>query len=226
MWYVTDPADGCPLLDEIIASPDPIISRGRVLKHDGTTTVIMLGEQGRCWVIKRYNTKNGWHAVRRTLQTSRALTCWRAAGWLQAAGIDTPRPVAAMEERRCRVLRGRSYFVCEFVEGQTLAEALHPFGSRAGASGAPVPADGPEALIERISGIVRRLADHGIVHGDLKATNFIVSEDRIFLADLDAARRPPQGRLAEGLRRDRDRFLRNWTDHPNLLQAFTERLSA
>ncbi|MGA8259399.1 MAG: lipopolysaccharide kinase InaA family protein [Arenicellales bacterium] len=219
MWYIAGPGQGCPLLDEIIARPDSVMSRGRVLKHDGTTTVILLEEQGRRWVVKRYNTKNRWHAVRRTLRTSRALTCWRAATWLEQAGIDTPRPVAALEERRCGVLRGRSYFACEFVEGQTLDEALRSGGRVTGGRR-------DEELIEQAARIVRQLREHGIVHGDLKATNFIVGKDRVFLADLDAARRHSGGTLAAGLRKDRERFLRNWADDPALMAAFSERLSA
>jgi len=186
----------CPLLEEFRARPDATLARGRVLKHDTTTTVTVVGDGRREWVGKRYNTKNRWHAVRRLLRTSRALTCWRAATWLRRAGIATARPVAVLEERRWRLARGRSYFVCEYLGGETLA-AIFGRGEDAG-------------LAAQAADIVRRLHAAGIVHGDLKATNFVVSEGRVHLLDLDAARRPAGRRLKSGQRKDLNRFLRNW----------------
>lgn len=203
----------CPLLDELAERPDSVMARGGVLKHDGTTTVIVVGDGSRRWVVKRYNTKNRWHALRRMFRPSRAVNCWNAAAHLLAAGIDTPRPVAAMEERWRGVLRGRSYFIHEFIEGDTLAQRLRE-GS-----------DGPAGLVEQAAGIVLRLRETGIVHGDLKATNFLVSNDDIYLVDLDATR-PARGRQLEtGLQKDLERFLRNWSDQPGLLEAFEKRLT-
>lgn len=212
---VAGPVDLPPPLAELVARPAAVLARGRVLKHDATTTVTLLPAGERGWVVKRYNTKNRWHAVRRQVRTSRALNCWRAAAWLGDADIDTPKPITVLEERCWRLLRGRSYLICAYVQGVTLDKALDP----------REPAAGREALIEHAAGIIRRLRQHGIVHGDLKATNFIVGDGRIFLTDLDAARRPSGRRLAAGLDKDLRRFLRNWEDQPALAEAFLEQLS-
>lgn len=209
---MTSDDDRCPLLDDIAARPESVMARGRVLKHDGTTTVIVVGDDQRRWVVKRYNTKNRWHAVRRALRTSRAENCWHAASWLRAAGIDTPRPVAVLEERRFNILRGRSYFLCEFIDGETLAHVLRRNCA------------GRARWVEQAAGIVRRLRDHGIVHGDLKATNFIVSGERLFLVDLDAARRGSGRAIEAGLQKDLQRFTRNWADDPDLLRELEMRL--
>jgi len=203
-------SDRCALLDDILAGPDEAIAEGRLLKHDGTTTVAVVSGAGRRWVVKRYNTKNHWHAVRRLVRTSRAQICWRAAGWLADIGIDTARPVAVLEERRWRCFRGRSFFICEFIGGETLVKALEREAS--------------EHLVQRASDIVLRLREAGIVHGDLKATNFVVSGDNIYLVDLDAVRRASGRRLQSGLRKDLERFLRNWARHPDLRRRFEARL--
>lgn len=188
------------------------MARGRVLKHDGTTTVTVVADDRRQWVIKRYNTKNRWHAVRRQVRAGRALNCWNAASWLEQARINTPRPVAVVEERRFRVLRGRSYFICEYIEGETLDRMLQQGGEK------------KPGLIDQATGIVHRLQNQGIVHGDMKATNFIVSDGRIFLVDLDAARRGPGRRIDTGLQKDLHRFLRNWSEHPAVSHEFEKRL--
>lgn len=212
LLYTGTDADRCPLLEDITALPDAVMARGRVLKHDGTTTVVVVSDDRRRWVIKRYNTKNRWHVIRRALRTSRAVNCWRAAARLKAADIDTPRPVAVLEERCLGVLRGRSYFICELVEGETLDRVLHSdTGHRT-------------SLIERAAGIVRRLAEHDIVHGDLKATNFIVDGDRLFLVDLDATRGCEGRALVRGRGRDLRRFMKNWAADSELSREFADRL--
>lgn len=203
----------CPLLDELIERPAAVMARGRVLKHDGTTTVVAVSDASRRWVVKRYNTKNRWHALRRLFRRSRAVNCWNAAARLREAGIDTPPPVAALEERRFGVLRGRSYFIHEFVDGEALAHHLRPGSDRRA------------ELVEQAAGIVRRLRAAGIVHGDLKATNFLVSNNRVVLVDLDATRCARGRRLETGLQKDLQRFLRNWSDQPDLLEEFTRQLS-
>lgn len=211
LWHMAAADAGGALLDELLARPDTVMARARVLKHDGTTTVAVVGDAGHEWVIKRYNTKNRWHAARRLLRTSRALNCWRAAGWLRQAGIDTAPPVAVLEERRWRVLRGRSYFISHYIGGETLTTALDR--------------EPRAALIEQASRIVRRLHAGGIVHGDLKATNFVVSGERVHLLDLDATRRASGRSLASGRRRDLDRFLRNWRQRPDLCRRFEAELA-
>lgn len=211
LWHVAADDAGGPLLDELLARPDAVMARARVLKHDGTTTVAVAGDVGHEWVIKRYNTKNRWHAVRRLLRTSRAANCWHAADWLRQAGIDTARPVAVLEERRWRVLRGRSYFISHYIGGETLNAALDR--------------EPRAAWIEQASRIVRRLHASGIVHGDLKATNFVVSGERIHLLDLDATRRASGRGLENGRRRDLERFLRNWQQRPDLRRRFETALA-
>jgi tRNA A-37 threonylcarbamoyl transferase component Bud32 len=213
LWRLADEADRCPLLDDITALPEAVMARGRVLKHDGTTTVVVVGDGERGWVIKRYNTKNRWHAVRRAFRTSRAINCWRAASWLTKAGVDTPRPVAVLEERRLGIIRARSYFLCERVAGETLDQALGRPGIHR------------STLIDRAADVVARLRQNGIAHGDLKATNFIVSEDRLCLVDLDATRRLSGRALETGLRKDLHRFMKNWDNHPELKAAFESRLA-
>lgn len=214
MWAILGNEERCPLLEELIETPAAATARGHVLKHDGTTTVTVVGDADRRWVVKRYNTKNAWHAFRRLFRTSRAVNCWRAASRLREAGIETPRPVAAMEERRFGILRGRSWFISEYIAGVTLTQAI---GQDAG---------DPAPLVARAADIVLRLRTAGIVHGDLKATNFVVHGDRIYLVDLDATRCPRGRRLESGLRKDLERFLRNWSDRPDLLEYFQSRFAA
>ncbi|GAG15620.1 unnamed protein product, partial [marine sediment metagenome] len=120
MKCVTDARFESGLLDRITADPDRAMQNlGQTLKHDSTTSVVKIREDGQCWVIKRYNTKNTWHALRRTVRRSRAANCWHMSALLTAAGVRVPAPVAYMEQR-IGPLHGRSYFVYKYVDAEHL----------------------------------------------------------------------------------------------------------
>lgn len=211
-----DSRHACPLLDRIIAAPDAIIdSCGQVLKHDRTTTVSKIEGDGMVWVVKRYNTKNAWHAVRRTLRRSRALNCWEMSGRFLAAGIKVPARIACIENK-LGPFHGRSFFVCEYVDAEDLISFLKNRND---------PGD-----MTFISGKIEALFDalraSRIIHGDMKATNILVSAERnLTLLDLDAARQPADTRTFErGHAQDRSRFLRNWDHDPERLERFVSAL--
>jgi tRNA A-37 threonylcarbamoyl transferase component Bud32 len=57
----------------------------------------------------------------------------------------------------------------------------------------------------QVTEIFVNLQRAGLTHSDTKASNFIISDDRVFLIDLDA--------MVEGTKRrkkDLERFLQNW----------------
>src|SRR5690606_3128405 len=66
--------DDSPAMRELLLNIDrEVESIGFTrVKHDGTTTVGYTSRDGRPLVIKRYNTKNPWHFVRRAVRRSRA----------------------------------------------------------------------------------------------------------------------------------------------------------
>lgn len=181
----------------------------RVLKHDRTTTVALVGSGDRRWAVKRFNTKNPWHFARRSFQRSRASICWDAALQLLDVGVATPRPVG-WAEQRLGPLKGRSYYIAEYVIGTTLSEFL----GRQNDSGV-------EVAVAQIGRIFRSLRAAGLSHGDMKASNFLVHRHQVYLLDLDAVRRHERGaRLDRACDRDRQRFLLNWVDQPDLRTRF------
>lgn len=210
--YVFDNQYACPLLDNIIAGPDRVIDDlGHILKHDRTTTVAKIEKNGVAWVIKRYNTKNPWHALRRTLRRSRALICWTMSARLRASGITVPTPVGYIE-KKIGPFRGRSYFFYEYVNAENLLSYIRTHKNR----------NGIESVFQNIEKLFDVLYAAKINHGDMKATNLLVDADRsITLLDLDAARQPENiDSFVRGYARDRSRFLENWNDDPELRDRF------
>ena len=136
---------------------------GQVLKHDRTTTVAKLDGDGMVWVVKRYNTKNSWHAIRRTLRRSRALNCWEMSGLLLAAGIPVPTPIGYME-KKLGPLRGRSYFVYEYIDAQDLLSYVNASTQK--------DSGGFEIVRQETINLFRAFRTSGINHGDIPGARF------------------------------------------------------
>ena len=63
--------DHSPLIRHTLKNPDLALSdpECQIIKSDNTTTVGLLFRDSYKIVIKRYNTKNAWHRLRRTVRS-------------------------------------------------------------------------------------------------------------------------------------------------------------
>ena len=185
-----------------------------MLKDGRTSTVARVSAGDLDCVVKRYNLKNLRHALSRCWRPSRAWHSWRAGHLLRHLGVATPEPLAVLEER-LGFLRRRAFLVTRHSAGQPLLECLD-------ASRAP-SAEEAEALLE----FFRALHLMRIEHGDLKATNLLWHEGRIWVIDLDALRQHDSRKTyARAWRRDRSRFLANWPEGSALRAWLGTRLPA
>ncbi len=210
--------DHSPLIRHILKNPDLALSdpECQIIKSDNTTTVGLIFQDSYKIVIKRYNTKNTWHRLRRTIRRSRAENCWHFTRTLRSLDISVAPAVAWIQEIQVG-LKGRSWFVSEFVDGISCLDHLKR--------------DVPHAKIEKtlgeIVGILCKLRDKHISHGDLKATNILLSDHGPVLIDLDAMRQhKTETTYRQAARKDINRFLRNWQDNPVLLATAQQLLSA
>lgn len=196
-----------PQMELLLADPDSMIEQGELLKDGNSSTVALVRVDGRPLVIKRYNIKNFWHRARRLFRHSRAWHSWANACRMEFLGIPSVKPVALIENR-FGPMCGTAYFVTEYVEGMDALKWLHSINN-------------PNAEIEALSSILHDLSDSRISHGDLKATNFVISPDGPVILDLDAMREHRNGEsFQRAFRRDMDRFMQNWQDRPELMNRF------
>lgn len=188
------------VLSEALQHRDAWVRDGTMLKDGGTCTVARVSAGDLDCVVKRYNLKSPRHALSRFWRPSRAWHSWRAGHLLRHLGIATPEPLAVLEER-FGLLRRRAFLVTRHCAGRSLLDHLD-------ASRAP-SAEEADALME----LFRALHLMRIEHGDLKATNLLWHEGRIWVIDLDAVRQhDSQKSYARAWRRDRSRFLANWPE--------------
>ncbi len=204
-------------VDAFIRDPDSFFYQGTMLKDGDSTTVTAITLDGRTYVVKRYNLRNVWYGIRRLFRPTRAWRCWSSAHMLQTFGVATPTPVL-MLERRWGPLRRQAYYVTALTKGPDILQFV---------GDEPINSARWQQTLERISDLLRTMKIHRFVHGDMKATNFVVTRDALVVLDLDAMREV-QGvsAFSRYFRRDIRRWLANWQQRPDLLPDLQDAAAA
>jgi serine/threonine protein kinase len=189
------------------------------LKQGDTTTVALLELDGHRLVVKRYNLLNLPHRLRRSLRPTRAWISWCYAHYLLQLGIATPQPVAMLEQR-FGPFHGTAYYICEYVEGVSAFDFFTKNSLQNNLD--------KLAVQKTIVTLLKNLAQAHLAHGDMKATNILINQDKLqpYLIDLDAMRYiHNQRRWLRAKQRDWRRFMLNWQKHPEIYAAFAADLN-
>jgi tRNA A-37 threonylcarbamoyl transferase component Bud32 len=205
-------------LDKALASP--------IFKSGNTCTVGLIqmpmcdaNAQHRApLVIKRYNIKSGFHAVARSLRSTRAAISWANAHRLMQLGLKANLPVALLELRSFfGLFASKSYFLMAYIDAPDV-----------GAYFAQTQDKKLRAItIRKLTMLFFRMYLMQISHGDLKSTNIKIVDNAPVLIDLDSLKQHQYGWFATRRHaRDLRRFMRNWQDDDQLYQAFKEALIA
>jgi len=181
-----------------------------MLKPGNSQTVWQTRIDGMEVVVKRYNLKSWRHALRRAFSRSRASRSWENAHALRAYHIKTPEPLA-MIEQRTGPIRQRAWFITRVADGIGANRFFR------GKETVDV-----ESNVARLAKLISAFGEDELLHGDMKATNFILSGQDVEVIDLDSMR---QDAGAAEIAEDRRRFLANWQEDPELQQMFAGLLS-
>ncbi len=194
---------------------DALLESGARLKSGNTCTVGLAEIAGKQVVIKRYNIKSVGHAFSRALRPSRAAVSWANAHRLKLLGIPTAAPIALLETRKFGFLRGKAYFLTEFVDAPDAMEFFAQTPDKKARADA----------VKNICTLFYRLYLLQISHGDMKATNIKMQGTAPALIDLDAMRQHRRTCLKAHVR-DLRRFMQNWKNQPALYNAFVKTFRA
>ena len=186
-----------------------LVDTSGAFKHDRTTTVTRVELAGQLMVLKRYNPRNQWHKLKRALRRSRARRCWKMSYAFSEAGLNVAAPILMLEDR-FGPFRLDAYFLNEFLEGQELVTLLPTMNT-----------EQRQKVAEAVEDAFEKMKAARLTHGDLKASNLMWTDEKLYFIDLDAAQqhRNPVTWL-KGHNKDRKRFLRNWQGDSRLLAIF------
>jgi tRNA A-37 threonylcarbamoyl transferase component Bud32 len=198
-----------PLQHQLRNAPDTLIDGPdrQILKNGKTCTVGLAEINARKIVVKRYNIKSFWHLLGRFWRPSRAATSWSNANRLTMHGIATAKPIALMEQR-FGPLRGKAYFLAEYIESVSLADLMQDnLLSQAQ----------KQSVCQAIAELLYKLSLLQIVHGDMKASNIHIENSRPVLIDLDSLQEYRcKAWFAKGHVRDLKRLIKNWDAQPEI----------
>ncbi len=188
-------------LQRFMLYPEVFVGEGTPLKLGNSSTVVRVVVDDVRYIVKRYNIKSPTHRVRRWFKR-RARDAWCNGHMLAFLRIRTARPIALLEQR-WGWFPGVCYLVMPDCGERNLGQALSADPGEFARLAAPT--------VEILAG----LAAAKLEHGDLKATNFVLSGDAVVLIDYDAVK-------SGDVRRDRARFLANWDAQPELQRAWRD----
>jgi tRNA A-37 threonylcarbamoyl transferase component Bud32 len=154
---------------------DKLMDEGQILKNGNTCYVSRLMLNGQDVVVKRYNHKGFIHSLRHTIKKSRARRSWLQGHRLGMLNIATPKPLAYIEQLKKKLI-WKSYLVTEYVDGQKLYDFLQ---------NSNVTKEQHSMIIQQIKGLLDKMGEYHITHGDLKHTNILVTDNGPVLTDLD-----------------------------------------
>ncbi len=175
-----------------------------IIKEDVATSIWRWNHPPRALLVKRYNTRGIWHAIRRSFRKSRADNCRNMVRLFARAGIYTAPNVAVIQEW-FGPFKLRSWFISEYIEGELMVHYFADLADEAH-SGAEL-----DKLKTNTVNLFRSLRAWQLSHGDLKASNIILSEGRLYVIDLDAARaHKNKTSFSRAHQKDQARFMKNW----------------
>ncbi|MBN1796369.1 MAG: protein kinase [Sedimentisphaerales bacterium] len=164
---------------------DSLMRAGQILKSGRTCFVSLIESAGVKVAVKRYNHKGFLHSLRHTAKGSRARKSWIKGHLLGMISVQTPKPLAFIEQYKGSLLR-QAYILTKYVNGRN----LHRYKTEEKPN-----KENLNNIMSQIKDVVEVLHQNRITHGDIKKSNILVTDDSICITDLDAMIRHRTGFL-------------------------------
>ncbi len=140
-----------------------------------TTTVACVTIADKKLVIKRYNHKNFWHALKLQFRESHALRSFWYAHFLRKLNIKTIKPVAVIQ-KQSGVIKKATYFISEYLDGMKGCEYFHDNSQQ--------EQHWPKT-IEAVVMMFGAMKQNQLYHGDFHFGNLVIVNHEPYLLDFD-----------------------------------------
>lgn len=180
-WEVRSPA-AAQVIGELLRNPERFTAqRENVIHQSWLVTMVRVSLPTRLdgvWLLRRSNYAKRSAQRRDFFRIAASVRAFRNALALEAAGMPTPRPLAAGVEREFGVPQ-TGYLLTEEVPGALTLASLAQ--SEAGA---------PRTVLHAVAEAIARLHERGFIHGDLTINNILLdATGRPWFVDLERTRR-------------------------------------
>ena len=194
----------------LISEVDTYMEQGKIIKDEAGHKIVQLNFKGETLIIKKYQNKGLWHYSRKLFSQTRALTAWKAFHWFRAAGIKTFNIVSVIE-RYNALTTTESYLISSLLPGKRLDEV-------------DINEQRKYLIENRVSSFFKKLRWIGFNHGDSKSSNFFLHQGKLFVFDLDSAkRRFLSFRIKNKILRDQKRILKSFGREKSTREALIKR---
>jgi len=201
-----------PSMQTMLDNIDQAVNEGKILKAGNSNTIARVDVDQEVFVIKRYNMKNWTQRIKRIVKKNRAVNSWENAGRLFFHHVPTPMPIALVEHK-WGPFRGKVYFVSRFEKGVSLDKFLKREN---------IVDDEKQFIKREVKSLLSSLKQLRLSHGDMKATNFLVTDNAVMITDLDGMRYHQCSHSYEkAFLVDKLRFLENWRHEIEYLDTFS-----
>lgn len=161
-------------LDHHIKNADVLIKNS----SGDTTTVARIQWNQNCLIVKRYNFRNFFHALKLQFRKNYAERSFYYASLLEAKGVPTITPIAIIK-RKFGFIKGTSYFISKYQAGMP---GCSYFCDNS------IMKAGWSETINGILNLIAILKIHKIFHGDFHFGNLIITNKRPLLLDFDSTK--------------------------------------
>lgn len=172
-----------------------------IIKAGRSATVMEAKIDDREIILKQYHIKNRWHALRRWLRPSRAQHQWLITKQCELARIPVIKTLGFMEKKKWG-FQQNAILVYEKVKGTPAPIVFQQLKTQ----------EEKSEFFKKIAQYLKSIYDFQLVHGDLKFTNFMITDNQEpILLDWDGARfYSISFLLKRAIQKDVNRFLKNF----------------
>jgi len=167
-----DLLDAVGRMESFFDDPDCEIIKDQKKVKVARAAIEIDGKNVQCY-IKQFKPFSLRKRLEGIFYPSRARRAWKGAKELLSNGINTAEPIAAVEVRKCGLLR-ESYYITKEIPNSEIS--VHHF-SRRFASEDPESTRQKREFVRALAGFFRAFHRTSIYHSDLKDYNIMVSAD-------------------------------------------------
>ena len=198
--------------EKLISEVDSYMEQGEIIKDEAGHKIVSLNFNDETFIIKKYQIKGLGHYLKKLFSQTRALTAWKACHWFNAAGIKTFNIVSVIERYNAFTTTD-SYLISSILPGHRLDKV-------------DIDEQQKYLIANRVSSFFKKLRWINFNHGDSKSSNFNFHQGKLFVFDLDIAkRRFLSFQIKNRILKDQKRILKSFEKETNTRQALIKRFN-